>query len=66
MDGDLKSLEGKVNEFVEHCHRLCTDNLQLRQQLASAVSQNKQLEEKINAATSRLEGLLAQMPEGEA
>lgn len=66
MDTELKSLEAKVNAFVEHCQRLCTDNLQLRQQLAAASSQNKHLEEKINAATTRLESLLTQMPEGEA
>lgn len=66
MDGELKSLEGKVHEFVEHCQQICADNLQLRQQLAAATSQNKQLEEKITAATSRLESLLAQIPESEA
>lgn len=66
MDAELKSLESKVNQFVEHCQRLRADNLQLRQQLATAASQSKRLEEKITAATSRLEGLLTQMPESEA
>ena len=62
MDAELKSLENKVGQFVEHCQRLLADNQQLRQQLASAANQNKRLEEKIDAVTSRLESLLGQMP----
>ena len=62
MDAELKSLETKINLFVELCHRLREDNQQLRQQLASATSQSKRLEEKISSATLRLETLLAQMP----
>lgn len=62
MDTELKSLEAKVSQFVELCQRLRADNQDLRQQLASAVSQSKRLEEKITTATSRLETLLAQMP----
>jgi len=68
MDSELKALESKITQFVEVCQRLREDNQQLRQQLASAMNQSKRLEEKINIATSRLEGLLAQIPaeEGEA
>ena len=62
MDAELKSLEAKINQFVELCQRLRVDNQQLRQQLATAVSQSKRLEEKINSATVRLESLLAQIP----
>ena len=62
MDADLKSLESKIAQFVELCQRLRADNQQLRQQLASAVSQSKRLEDKVNTATARLENLLAQMP----
>ena len=62
VDAELKSLESKLGQFVELCHRLREDNQQLRQQLASAVDQSKRLEDKINSATTRLESLLAQMP----
>jgi cell division protein ZapB len=62
VESELKSLEGKISQFVEVCQRLRADNQQLRQQLASAVNQTKRLEEKINAATARLEGLLNQLP----
>lgn len=66
MDADLKSLEQKLSQFVELCQRLRADNQQLRQQLASAVSSNQQLTEKIGTATNRLETLLNQIPEEEA
>jgi len=66
MDADLKSLEHKLSQFVELCQRLRADNQQLRQQLASAVSSNQQLTEKIGTATNRLESLLNQIPEEEA
>jgi cell division protein ZapB len=66
METELKSLEQKLNQFVELCQRLRTDNQQLRQELASALSENKQLTEKIGTASDRLETLLLQLPEEEA
>ena len=66
METELRSLEQKLNQFVELCHRLRTDNQQLRQELASALNQNKQLTEKIGTASDRLETLLLQLPEEEA
>ena len=63
MDAELKALEGKLTQFVEFCQQLRADNQQLRQQLASAVDESKRLEEKITAATGRLEGLLTHIPD---
>jgi cell division protein ZapB len=63
MDVELKSLEDKINQFVTLCQRLRLDNHELRQQLASAHNDNKQLNEKIADAKTRLESLLAQIPE---
>jgi cell division protein ZapB len=63
MEAELKSLEQKIAQFVEMCQRLRADNQQLRQQLAAALSETRQLEEKIGNATSRLENLLNQIPE---
>jgi cell division protein ZapB len=65
MESELKSLENKIQQFVELCQRLRADNQQLRQQLASAVNQNRRLEEKITGATTRLESLLGQIPADE-
>jgi len=66
MDAEFKSLERKLSQFVELCQRLRDDNQQLRQQLASAINDNKQLADKIGTATNRLETLLNQLPEEEA
>ena len=66
MEAEFKSLERKLTEFVELCQRLRDDNQQLRQQLASAISDNKQLTDKIGTATNRLENLLNQIPEEDA
>jgi cell division protein ZapB len=62
MDAELRSLEGKLEQFVELCHKLRADNQQLRQQLALAADQRRRLEEKIDSATARLEALLNQLP----
>lgn len=62
VETELKSLESKLGQFVELCHRLREDNQDLRQQLASAVDQSRRLEEKINTAAMRLETLLTQIP----
>lgn len=65
MDAELKSLEAKINQFVALCQRLRADNHQLRQQLATAQNQSRQLSEKIGDAQSRLETMLAHIPEEE-
>jgi len=66
MEAELKSLEQKLHQFVELCQRLRTDNQQLRQELASALNDNRQLTEKIGTASDRLETLLTQLPEDDA
>ena len=63
MDSELKSLEDKISQLVALCQRLRADNHELRQQLASAQSDNKQLMEKIGDAKTRLEALLTQIPD---
>ena len=65
MEAELQSLEDKIRQFVALCQRLRADNHQLRQQLASAQNENRQLSEKIGDAKNRLETLLAQIPEEE-
>ncbi len=66
MDAQLKSLEEKINQFVALFQKLRGDNQELRQQLATALNDNKLLAEKIIAAKTRLETVLAQIPEEEA
>jgi uncharacterized protein (TIGR02449 family) len=63
MEAELDSLEGKLKQFVSLAQRLREENHQLRQQLAAAQQDNKQLEGKISGATKRLEDILQQIPE---
>lgn len=66
MEAELKTLEQKLNRFIELCQRMRVANEQLRQQLASAANENKQLATKIGTAANRLENLLTQIPEEDA
>jgi cell division protein ZapB len=62
METEFSSLEAKVAQFVALCERLREENRDLRQQLAAAQSDAKRLNEKIDGASSRLEGLLNRLP----
>ena len=65
VEAELDILDEKISQLVKLCHRLRTDNQELRQQLAAAQSANKQLSEKIATARTRLETLLTRLPEEE-
>ena len=62
MEAEFNSLEAKVEQFVELCERLRAENSELRQRLATAQSDAKRLNEKIDGAKTRLEGLLNRLP----
>lgn len=64
MEAELESLDEKINQLAKLCRKLRMDNSLLRQQLASAQSESKQLGEKVDAAKGRLEALLEQIPDG--
>ena len=64
MDAELTSLEAKVAQFVGLCERLRAENTSLRQQLAAAQNDAKRLNERIDGAKSRLEGLINRLPTG--
>ncbi len=63
MDAAFESLEAKVSQFVRVCERLRAENIDLRQQLAAATNDANRLNEKIDGARSKLENLLARLPE---
>lgn len=63
MDAELDSLDAKIALLVQLCQQLRHDNTDLRQQLASAQSENRQLYDRIAAAKLRLEALLERIPE---
>ena len=62
MEAEFNSLEEKVAQFVALCERLRAENVVLRQELASAQSDARRLNDKIDGAKSRLEGLINRLP----
>lgn len=63
VDAEFNSLEAKVAQFVGLCERLRAENHDLRQQLATTRNDAKRLNERIEGAKVKLEGLLARMPD---
>jgi cell division protein ZapB len=63
MDAEFDTLDGKIDQFLELCQRLNSENKALRQQLVSAQSDVKRLEDRVEGAKTRLEALLRQIPE---
>ncbi len=63
MENELKNLESKLAQLIQVCNKLRAENHQLRQDLASALSSNRQYSDKIDGAKERLEKLLANLPE---
>jgi cell division protein ZapB len=62
VEVEFNSLEAKVAQFVALCERLRAENVDLRQQLAAAQNDARRLNEKIDGAKSRLEGLINRLP----
>jgi cell division protein ZapB len=62
VDAEFRSLEAKVAQFLTLCERLRAENTDLRRELAAARSDSKRLNDKIDGAKARLEGLLSKLP----
>ena len=62
MEAEFNSLEAKVEQFVQLCERLRAENDALRRELAAAQTDAKRLNEKIDGARSRIEGLISRLP----
>ena len=63
METELSALEDKVRQAAELCQRLREENTELRQRMAQLANDKKRLEDKVSGAKSRLENLLARIPE---
>ncbi|MEO6422478.1 MAG: hypothetical protein ABIR84_07315 [Candidatus Nitrotoga sp.] len=63
MQAELDALESKLTQLLQLTKRLREENHYLRQELTQAQSQGRQYHEKIDSVKSRLERLLAQLPE---
>lgn len=63
MHSELDALDEKLAHLVQLTQRLRAENLQLRQEIAAAVSKQRKNQDKIDETAKRLEKLLAQLPE---
>ncbi len=63
MNAEFDALDGKIDQFLQLCQRLKSENKELRLQLVSAQNDVKRLEDKVDGAKTRLEALLRRIPE---
>jgi len=63
MNAEFDTLDGKIDQFLQLCQRLKSENKELKLQLVSAQNDVKLLEGKVDGAKTRLEALLQQIPE---
>jgi outer membrane protein TolC len=63
MDADLKALEDKITQLVVLSQTVRGDNLELRQALALAQDEVRQLKVQMQQASEKLESLIGQLPE---
>ena len=62
MDADLKALEDKITQLVVLSQTVRGDNLELRQALALAQDEVRQLKVQMQQASEKLESLIGQLP----
>jgi cell division protein ZapB len=62
MHSELDALDEKLAHLVQLTQRLRAENLQLRQEVAAAVSTQRKSQDKIDEAAQRLKKLLTQLP----
>jgi cell division protein ZapB len=65
MDSELSSLEERLAQLVQRLRALREENSELRQQLAAKTDESARIGEKLQAAKTRIEALLKQIPETE-
>ena len=63
MESELNALENKLAQLIQVSGKLRAENRQLRQDLAHALSSNRQCSDKLESAKARLEKLLISLPE---
>ncbi len=63
MEHELHALENKLAQLIQVSGKLRAENHQLRQDLAHALSSNRQCNDKVESAKIRLEKLLTNLPE---
>jgi cell division protein ZapB len=66
MVNELNTLESKIAQVVSLCAALRAENAQLKEHLAAAESNNKDLSDRMESARGRLEQIVRQLPETKA
>ena len=61
QDMDLKSLETRVEELINLCHQLKSENQALRDQQGNLMSERASLMQKNELARSRLEAMIMRL-----
>ncbi len=62
MQNELKNLEEKLAKLIEFNATTCAENVRLQLDLAALQTQLKTSEDKVAAASQRLETILATLP----
>jgi cell division protein ZapB len=63
MDGDVTTLETKLDQFLAHFQQLREENLALRERVAGLEGEKLNLTDKMQSARVRLEALMERLPE---
>lgn len=63
MDSELFALEERIEQFIALCQSLRAENQELRTRMAGLEVERNRLNEKIDDACGRLEGLMERLPE---
>lgn len=63
MSANLDSLDRKIDQLLDLCRKLRTENVDLRGRVAGLESEKLILKEKMDVARSRLESLMERLPE---
>lgn len=66
MENELNALEAKLAQLIQMTGKLRSENHQLRQELAHALSSNRQYGDKVENAKARLNKLLISLPEDQS
>ena len=66
MDPDIQRFEDKLKNFVTLFSRLRAENTELRQTIATKTDDVKRVNEKLDQARTRIEALIAQIPDQDA
>ena len=66
MEQDIQRFEDKLKHFVTLFARLRAENNDLRQSIVGKTDEATRLAEKLDQAKTRIEALVAQLPEAES